>query len=121
MSQTVVQARAALVTGLSPVVVSDDPGGTAPPCVMIWGGGSDLTMLQTGKVEWTFRVTLIAETWNASGASVALNALGATVLSKLRALAGFKVVSHGPDVVRSVGGGDYLTADIAVSTMIDLP
>jgi hypothetical protein len=118
---TVVQARAALVAGLSPVVVADDPGGTAPPCVLLWSNGSDLTKLQTGKVEWIFRVTMVAESWNASGASIALNSLAATVLGKLRAMNGFKVQSHGADVVRTMGGNDYLTADVAVSTMVDLP
>lgn len=113
---TVAEARVALVTAVS---ASDDV--MAPPGCMVFSSGSDLAGLGGSNVEWRYRVTCYVG-WHSDSADTE-DDLAATVQAKLvilRAFAGWRVLSVGPSVVRSLAGGDHLTADITVSTPVTL-
>ena len=113
---TVAQARAALVTAVGAVDAY-----RAPPQAYVYSNGTDFTRLGQTGVEWGFRVTC-AVGWKADDAkaSQALAALVAAKLAILNALPGWAMLSVSSDVVRQIGGADHLTADIAVSTKVDI-
>jgi hypothetical protein len=55
-----------------------------------------------------------------SVASADLAALVAAKLATLNALAGWGISGVSEDRMRTIGGGEQLTADIAVSTKVDI-
>ncbi len=93
----------------------------SPPGKMVYGNGSDLRGVGRGQVAWNFRVVCYVGYHTDSAANVdELAALTLATLSTIRALAGWTVDSISPDLVRQIAGGEHLTADIAVSRMIEL-
>ena len=113
---TVAQARAALVTAVSAV----DAYRTPPQCY-VYSNGTDMQGLGGSSVKWGFRVTC-AVGWKSDDAK-ASSALGTLVLAKLAILQASPIYEIGgvsADVVRQIGGADHLTADIAVSTKVDI-
>jgi len=113
---TVAQARAALVTAVG---ATDGP--VSPPATVVVSNGSDLTILGGTNTEWGFRVVVYAGLYSDNAAMEdTLAALVQSTLVILRALAGFRVVSVSPSLIRDTDGGRTLAADIAVSTTVAL-
>lgn len=72
-------------------------------------------------VEWQFRVTCaVGLRGDNATASAELATLVQAKLAILWALPGWRVLSIGPDSVRTIAGGDQFTADIAVSSIVQL-
>ncbi len=113
---TLAAARTALVT-----LVGGDDDYVSPPGAFVYSSGSDLRGIGRGQVEWQFRVTGYVGIGQAdsAAASVALAAHMLTILQALRA-APYAVISIGPDVVRTIAGGDHLSADITVGIMVEI-
>ena len=113
---TVAQARAALATAVS---ASDRE--IAPPAKYVFSGGSDLTPLGGGGVEWGFRVTCAVEyAGDGATASIYLADLVAATLTIIRGLAGWRIVSVGPDSTRLIAGGEQFAADINTSFRVHI-
>ena len=91
-----------------------------PPACIAFSNGSDLTGLGGEKVEWRFNVVCYVGWQNNAGATAALAALVQAKLTTLRALAGWSILSVSPDTIRTLAGGEMLSADIAVSTYVEL-
>lgn len=119
---TIAARRAELVAALVAATVraSDDPGAVEPPVTYIYGDGSDLVGVGRGQVRYGFRLVLVAGLREAPYASSTLGTLAELVITTLRALAGWQLGPLSADVVRTIAGGEYLTADLSVSTMVDL-
>lgn len=113
---TLAAARTALVTA-----VGGDDDYVAPPGVFVYSSGSDVRGIGRGQVEWLFRCTAYVGIGQAdsAAASVALAAHVVSLLATLRAT-GYAVVSVGPDVLRTIAGGDHLCADITVGIMVTI-
>ncbi len=111
---------AAAYAALSTAVGATDAQSTAAACY-VYSSGSDMTGLGRTGVEWGFRVTCaVGMAGSNSTGSKTLAALVAAKLATLNALAGWRIVSVGPDAMRTIGGGEQLTADIAVTTKVDI-
>lgn len=119
---TIAGARTALSAAIVAAggVVADNPGGTAPPCYYIFGGGaSDFRRAAAGKAEFTFRVVCHPPSSNEMVASSELAGMIQTLITALKSLAGWQLGEVSADVIRRVGGSDFLSADVTASTLID--
>lgn len=112
---SIAQAQSALATAVSSSSELIDP----PACI-VFSNGSDLAGLGGKKVAWRFTVTCYVGWQNNAGSTAALAALVQAKLVILWALAGFSVISVSSDTIRTLAGGEMLTADIAVSTPVEL-
>lgn len=113
---TISEARTALVSAVSASDYEVDP-----PACYVYSGGSDLTPLGGGGIEWEFRVTCaVGYQGDGATASAALASLVAAKLTILRALGGWSIVRVSPDQIRQIAGGDQFTADIAVSSRVNI-
>ena len=112
---TIAQAQAALVSAVS---AKAEP--VAPPACIVFSRGSDLAGLGGASVEWGFNVTCYVGWRNNAQSTAALAVLVQAKLVTLRSLAGWSIVSVSPDTIRTLAGGEMLTADIAVSTPVEL-
>lgn len=119
---TLASRRAELVAALVAAGVrsGDDPGAIAAPCALVFGAGSDMTGIGRGQVAVEFRVTMLGGLSDAHAAGAELATLEGTVLTVARALAGWQVGPLSGDQIRTVAGGDYLSADLALTTTVDL-
>ena len=109
-------ARSALASA-----VSASPFEVDPPACYVFSSGSELESRGGSSVEWQFRVTCaVGIRGDNATASSELAALVVTKLAILWALPGWRVLSVGPDSVRTIAGGDQFTADIAVSIVVQL-
>ena len=113
---TIAQARAALVTAVGAV----DAQSTATACY-VYSNGSDMARVGQSGVQWGFRVTCaVGQRGSDATGSADLAALVAAKLATLNALAGWGIQSVSEDRMRTIGGGEQLTADIAVFTKVDI-
>jgi len=113
---TIAQARAALVTAVGAV----DAEGTASACY-VYSEGSSMERVGQSGVQWGFRVTCaVGLRGTASTGSADLAAFVAGKLATLNALAGWGIAGVSGDRVRTIGGGEQLSADIAVFTKVDI-
>jgi len=113
---TIAQQRAALVTA-----VGGTDGPISPPCTVVVSNGSDLASLGGESTEWGFRVVCYAGLYSDSAAMEDI--LAALVIAKLailRALAGCRIISVSPSLIRDADGAKILAADIAVSMNVTL-
>jgi hypothetical protein len=119
---TLAGARSALGTALSTggVTLSDAPGRVAPPVALIFGGGIDPSHAMRREMLATFRITAVAGRADATAMSAALGELVLKILAVVNGLAGWVVGNVSPDLERSIAGGQYLTADISVSTFVSV-
>ena len=115
MSYTIASAHAALTSAVSAAMEPIDP----PACIA-FSNGSDLKGLGGASVEWRYTVTCYVGWRDNATATAALAALVQAKLVILRALAGFSILSVSPDTIRTLAGGEILSADIAVSTPVEL-
>ncbi len=107
-------ARTALVSAVS--ALSDATSGTG--CV-VYSNGSNMQLRGDGSALWQFRVTCyVGYQADSAQNSKDLATLVAAKLVILLSLAGWQIDSVSPDVVRSIAGGDHLSADIAVTTTV---
>jgi hypothetical protein len=116
--------RADLTTAMAAgsVKVSPAPGSIAPPVVLIFGDGiPDLRGIGRGQVPARFRLILLAGKPDAAASAKALDALLLAVLSVLRALAGWTIVEVRGVRTRSDAGSLYLSSDVIVESMIEIP
>ena len=113
---SVTAARAALVALVGAVEYESDP-----PACYVYSQGSDMTGLGgTGK-EWAFRVTCaVGIGGGTTTGSKELAALLAQKLALLNAPSEWRIISVGSDAIRVIAGGEQLTADIAVTTKVDI-
>jgi hypothetical protein len=113
---TIAAARDELVTAVGAV----NPG-VDPPACYVYSNGSDLTSLGKSALEWGFRVTCdVGLQGDDDNQSDALSALVLAKLTILQALAGWRILSVSADQIRTIAGGDHFTADIAVSTRVNI-
>jgi hypothetical protein len=112
---TVADAHAALSTavGAASEIVS-------PPACIVFSQGSDLRGLGGSQVEWRYNVTCYVGWQDNAGSTTELAGLVQAKLVILRALAGWAVISVTPDTIRELAGGSMLSADIAVSSKVEL-
>ena len=113
---TILEARAALVTavGASDRLVD-------PPATYVYSQGSDITVLGKGSVQWAFRVScVVAYRDDDAAASKELAGLLSAKLIILWALAGWSVERVSPDLSTDIGGGRYFSADIDVTTVVQI-
>ena len=96
------------------------PKATAPPVVHIFGGGLDPAGVARGQVRYTFRLVLQPDGGTPAVQSTNLAVMVASVVGVLRSLAGFQVGEVTADVIRTLAGSDFLSADVTATTMIDL-
>jgi|SoimicmetaTmtHMA_FD_contig_51_2430436_length_530_multi_1_in_0_out_0_1 hypothetical protein len=115
MSATVAAAHAALTSAVS---AASEP--VDPPACIAFSGGSDIAGVGGKLVEWRFTVTCYVGWLDNAGSTAALAALVQAKLVILWALAGWRVLSVSPDTIRTLAGGEMLSADIAVSTYVEL-
>lgn len=109
-------ARAALV---ALVEASENPAD--PPACYVYSSGSDMTGLGGTGRSWGFRVTCaVGYVADHAGASQYLAELVDAKLALLVAPSEWGIVSVSSDQVRSIAGGEQLTADIAVTTKVDI-
>lgn len=120
MSDSLAVSRAALVAALvaASIRCSDSPGDTAAPVVHIFGNGSDMHGIARGQVRFGFRLVLQPEGGTPALASANLGVMVEAVCAVLRALAGFEVGEVSPDVMRTLAGSEFLSADVTAFTMI---
>ena len=113
---TVAAARTALVSAVS--ASEKETNGTA---CYVTSGGTDFTRLGGSSCEWTFRITC-AVGWNTDIGTMetALATLVAAKVTILQASSVYGLVSVGTASSRQIGGGDHLTADIAVTCKVDI-
>jgi hypothetical protein len=102
------------------VRVAAELGATEPPCAVLFSDGSELAGLGRGQVPWRWRVTLLAGRIDAAAVQSELATVRGTVLSALRSLAGWRLVSVSRDGIREVGGGQLLACDVITERMIEL-
>lgn len=122
MTTTLATARSALSAAIVSAggKVSTNPGDTAPPCYYIFGGGaSDFRRVAAGKVPFTFRIVCHPPSQNEMVASEQLASMVLALISAIRSLAGWQLGEVSADVIRRVGGSDFLSADVTASTLID--
>lgn len=114
---TLAAARAALVTAVG---ASDDY--VDPPGCMVFSEGSPLApMFGDGSVPWSFRVTCYVGYKSDSAASdVELSAYVAAKTLVLLQDPVWLLSGVTPATIRSLAGGEHLTADISVSTKVTL-
>ena len=115
------QARAELMTALRTAGVRavDSPIGD-PPYVLVGGGGIAMTHVTIAKAPATIRARCVAGAWEAAGVQAILDELIQDTLAVLRAMTGWQMLPVGQDEIRRFTGGDYLTADVSASRMIDI-
>jgi hypothetical protein len=101
-------------------VAVQDPGAADPPYAVVFGGGSDMTLVGGGAVEWRYRTTLVAGAWDAGASADELDTLTLAALSALYSLTGWRVISVDPDTARPIAGGLMLTRDIIAGTPVHL-
>ncbi len=113
---TVAAARTALVSAVS--ASEKETNGTA---CYVTSGGTDFTRLGGSSCEWTFRVTC-AVGWNTDIGTMetALATLVAAKVAILQASSLYHMETVGAASSRQIGGGDHLTADISVTTKVDI-
>lgn len=73
-----------------------------------------------GQVAYEFRLVLQPEGGTPAVASSNLGTMVEAVVAVVRALKDFQVGPVSQDVMRQLGGNDFLSADVTVRTMIDL-
>ena len=112
---TVAQARDALDTAVG---ASDEI--VAGPACIVFSNGSDLTGLGGTNVEWGFSVLCYVGLRDNRVTSTELATYVQATMVILMALAGFKIVSVERDSVRSLAGGEQLSAAINVTTTVAL-
>ena len=97
----------------------DATGEGDPPMALVFGNG--LTTHSLSKAVAEFRILVVAPgKWSDGATSKALGVLTVGVVDVIRGLAQWQFVSVGPDAIRNIGGGDYLTADVIARRPIDL-
>lgn len=113
---TIAQARTALVSAVGAAEKY-----ASPPGCFVFSSGTDMAGLGRTGVEWGFRVVCYVGYKGDDGqASADLAAVVAAKLATLNASNIYRIVSVGPDGVRTIAGGEHLTADIAVTTKVDI-
>jgi hypothetical protein len=119
MSDSVAAARSTLVAALvaAGIRCSDSPGDTAAPVVHIFGNGSDL-VFRGSQLRYGFRLVLQPEGGTPAIASANLGTMVEAVVAVLRALQGWQLGDVSQDIMRSLAGSDFLSADITASTLI---
>lgn len=116
---TYAEARAELASALEEY--QDATGEGEPPTCLVFGNGGDLRLLMQGKVSAEFRITVVAPgQWSDGATSRTLGGQVVEVITEVRALAGWQVLSFTPDVVRDIGGSQYLTADVICRRNVDI-
>ena len=113
---TILTARAALVTavGASDRLVD-------PPACYVYSQGSDMTLLGKGSIQWGFRVScVVGYRDDDAAASKDLAGLLSAKLIILWALPGWSVDRVSADLVTDIGGGKYFSADIDVTTVVQI-
>lgn len=106
-------------TALDTAVDASDEIVAGPACI-IFSNGSDLQGLGGSNVEWGFNILCYVGLRDNAVTSSELATYVQAKLVILRALAGWSVLSVGRDTIRQLAGADCLTADIAVSTTVEL-
>ena len=113
---TIVQARAALVTAVSAKDTFSDP-----PACYVYSSGSDMELLGGSSIRWMFRVScVVAYQGDDADSSRALATLTQAKLAILWPLAGWSVDRVSADLATDIAGGQYFSADIDVSTVVQL-
>ena len=108
-------ARTALVSLVGASEESIDP-----PATYVYSSGTDWTGLGGSSVEWEFRVTVSGGMASNGAASAAVATLLAAKLSALQGSSLYRILRVSPDQMRTIAGGDQLTADIAVTCKVDI-
>lgn len=112
----VAAARAALV---ELVGASDAP--VDPPACYVFSNGTDMSRLGGTGVAWGFRVTCaVGYGGDDATASQDLAELLGAKLALLNDPSTWAIASVSSDQVRTIAGGEQLTADIAVTTKVDI-
>ena len=113
---TIAAARAVLAAAVGAV----DAQSTSAACY-VYSNGSSMDRLGQSGVQWDFRVTCaVGQRGTDAVASAELEALVAAKLAILNALAGWGIAGVSSDGMRTIGGGEQLSADIAVFTKVDI-
>lgn len=76
--------------------------------------------LRGRQVEYEFRLVLQPEGGTPAIASANLGTMVEAVIAVLYGLAGWKVGTVSPDVMRQLAGSDFLSADVTARVMIEL-
>jgi hypothetical protein len=119
-------AQAALTA--ASVKSTQDPGvigtrtGYGPPIVIVYGNGSsDVRGLGKAGIFYEYRLVCVGAKLARTAASLALlRTLVATVLATFRDLAGWQVVSIGPESEGDYASVRYLAEEIIVATYVSI-
>ena len=113
---TIAQARAALST-----LVGASDEAVDPPACYVFSNGTEFERLGGTGVEWNFRVTcVVGIPGNNAQASDALAAMIAAKLALLNAPGTWQINGVSREGTVESAGSKLLTADIAVSTKVDI-
>ena len=113
---TILAARAALVTAVGAKDTFSDP-----PACYVYSGGSDMELKGGSSIVWTFRVScVVGYQGDDADSSRALASLTQAKLAILWPLAGWSVDRVTADLVTDIPGGTYFSADIDVSTVVQI-
>ena len=118
---TLAGARAELVAAYvaASIRATSTPGGE-PPYILVAGGGIDPQHIIRGQAEASFRSILVAGGFEDAKSANELDTLKLAALDVVRDLAGWRLDTIGGDGLRSFSGGDYLSAELSASRMIDI-
>jgi hypothetical protein len=97
--------------------VSSRPGAEAVPYALIYGQGVAARPGPGGSRYATFRIVLVAGKADQAAMTAELGELVVRVLTALWGRAGWVVGDAGPDTIRTLGGADYLTADVTATAL----
>jgi hypothetical protein len=130
VATSIATGAAAIQTALTAASVksTQDPGvigtrtGYGPPIVIVYGNGADdMRGLGTSGLRYSYRLVCVGATLTRTAASLTkLRTLTGTVIATMRDLAGFQVVSIGPESEGTYAAGSYLAAEIIVATYVSI-
>ena len=86
-----------------------------PPCVVIYGNGSDLTRLGGTQYAYQYRVLVTVGYRDDTQAEADLDEMVLAVLAVINGLVGCRLDSLGPQGIGTVEGSQYLACDLNVS------
>ena len=128
MASSIAAGATAIQTALTSASVrsTQDPRivgtstGYGPPIVVVLGNGApSVAGIGRAGFEYQYRLVCVgAVIENSPKSLTALRALVTTVLSTMRDLAQYRLISLGPESEGDYAGGKYLAADLIVSTYI---
>jgi len=95
-------------------------GKRQPPYVAVIGDGIAFDQVVRGEVEASFRLAMIAGGWDEEAAVKQLDTMKHSVMTAVRALAGYTIGPLGRDGRRSIAGADYLAADLTVTATVTI-